>query len=156
MIPREARPVRVPAHVQKLRERRRADAVERTTVMTRKLSGEIHLCLRHRSHPVMTGNSTVREDVLLIAQILTVPSTDAVASAIPNPGQEALRPGEGEQNTVDDDKSGWKSTASATAKLLLRGVRDSADAFGPLKSVAGGLCFILENCEVRSPPTCTV
>jgi hypothetical protein len=27
-------------------------------------------------------------------------------------------------------------------------VRDSADAFGPLKSVAGGLCFILENCEV--------
>ena len=61
MIPREARPVRVPAHVQKLRERRRADPVERTTVMTRKLSGEIHLHLRHRSHPVMTGNSTVRK-----------------------------------------------------------------------------------------------
>ena len=39
-------------------------------------------------------------------------------------------------------------TASAAAKLLLRGVRDTADAFGPLKSVAGGLCFILENCEV--------
>ena len=37
---------------------------------------------------------------------------------------------------------------SATAKLLLRGVRDTADAFGPLKSVAGGLCFILENYEV--------
>ena len=36
----------------------------------------------------------------------------------------------------------------ATAKLLLRGVRDTADAFGPLKSVAGGLCFVLENCEV--------
>ena len=49
----------------------------------------------------------------------------------------------------DEYKSGWKSTASAPAKLLLRGVRDSADAFGPLKSVAGGLCFILENCEVR-------
>ena len=48
--------------------------------------------------------------------------------------------------------SSWKSTAFATAKLLLRGVRDSADAFGPLKSVAGGLCFILENCEVRSNP----
>ena len=27
-------------------------------------------------------------------------------------------------------------------------MRDTADAFGPLKSVAGGLCFILENCEV--------
>jgi hypothetical protein len=48
----------------------------------------------------------------------------------------------------DEKKSTWKSTASATAKLLLRGVRDSSDAFGPLKSVASGLCFILENCEV--------
>ena len=45
-------------------------------------------------------------------------------------------------------KSNWKSTSSASAKLLLRGVRDSADAFPPLKSVAGGLCFILENREV--------
>ena len=51
---------------------------------------------------------------------------------------------------MDENKSGWKSTASSSAKLLLRGVRDSADAFGPLKSVAGGLCFILENCEVCS------
>ena len=34
---------------------------------------------------------------------------------------------------------------------MLRGVRDTADAFGPLKSVAGGLCFILENCEVYLP-----
>ena len=48
----------------------------------------------------------------------------------------------------DDKKPNWKTTVSATAKLLLRGVRDTADAFGPLKSVAGGLCFILENCEV--------
>ena len=58
----------------------------------------------------------------------------------------------GEPSPVaNENKSNWKSTASATAKLLLRGVRDTADAFGPLKSVAGGLCFILENCEVRSP-----
>ena len=49
---------------------------------------------------------------------------------------------------ADENKSDWKSTASASAKLVLRGVRDSADAFGPLKSVASGLCFILENCEV--------
>ena len=51
----------------------------------------------------------------------------------------------------NENRSDWKSTASASAKLLLRGVRDSADAFPPLKSVAGGLCFILENYEVRSP-----
>ena len=50
---------------------------------------------------------------------------------------------------ADENKADWKSTASASAKLLLRGVCDSADAFGPLKSVAGGLCFILDNCEVR-------
>jgi len=50
---------------------------------------------------------------------------------------------------VGETKSNWGSTAPTAAKLLLRGVRDSADAFGPLKSVAGGLCFILENCEVQ-------
>ena len=53
--------------------------------------------------------------------------------------------------TADEAKSDWKSTAFAMARLLLRGVRDSADAFGPLKSVAAGLCFILDNCEVCSP-----
>ena len=52
-----------------------------------------------------------------------------------------------------EKRPGWKSTASSSAKLVLRGVRDSADAFGPLKSVAGGLCFILENCEVGCLPS---
>ena len=55
----------------------------------------------------------------------------------------------GTDSVADENKSNRKSTSSASAKLLLRGVRDSADAFGPLKSVAGGLCFILDNCEVR-------
>ena len=59
-------------------------------------------------------------------------------------------------DAAGETKSNWGSTASATAKLLLRGVRESADAFGPLKSVAGGLCFIVENFEVWSPPACTV
>ena len=61
---------------------------------------------------------------------------------------ESVKP----NGAADENKPGWKSTASSSAKLLLRGVRDSADAFGPLKSVAGGLCFLLENCEVRLPP----
>ena len=51
----------------------------------------------------------------------------------------------------DESESGWTTTATASAKLLLRGVSSSSDAFGPLKSVAGGLCFILENCDVRLP-----
>ena len=37
---------------------------------------------------------------------------------------------------------------SYLAKLVLWAVRDLVDAFGLLKSVAGGLCFILENCKV--------
>ena len=56
---------------------------------------------------------------------------------------------ENENDGGDENRTDWKSTASSSAKLVLRAVRDSADAFGPLKSVAGGLCFILENCEVR-------
>ena len=86
--------------------------------------------------------------VPLIVPLLTIPSTNLVTPAIPDPGQEVPHPDKGEQNVADEKKSDWKSTASATAKLLLRGVRDTADAFGPLKSVAGGLCFILDNCEV--------
>ena len=82
---------------------------------------------------------------------LIVPSDNAGTSTVPDPAPQVLRPNEsvGPGAAVDENKSSWKSTASATAKLLLRGVRDSADAFGPLKSVAGGLCFVLENCEVR-------
>ena len=66
----------------------------------------------------------------------------------PNAGSETV----GASAGADENRPGWKSTASSSAKLVLRAVRDSADAFGPLKSVAGGLCFILENCEVRWLP----
>ena len=52
----------------------------------------------------------------------------------------------------DENKPDWKS---GSAKMLLRGVRDAADVFPPLKSVAGGLCFILENCEVWFPSRST-
>ena len=82
---------------------------------------------------------------------LTIRLDNADTSAVPDMPQDLLsdenaRPGV----SANEKKSSWKSTAFATAKLLLRGVRESADAFGPLKSVAGGLCFILENCEVWS------
>jgi len=68
-------------------------------------------------------------------------------------GKESNAEDESVESTAapGENKSRWKSTTSASSKLLLRGVRDSADAFPPLKSVAGGLCFILENCEVWSP-----
>ena len=63
------------------------------------------------------------------------------------PNTSDSEPGVGDENKFDR----WMSTVSAMAKLLLHGVRESADAFGPLKSVAGGLCFILENYEVWAP-----
>ena len=83
---------------------------------------------------------------------LTVRLDNADTSAVPDHTPQDLRPDENAEPgaVANEKKSSWKSTAFATAKLLLRGVRDSADAFGPLKSVAGGLCFILENCEVWS------
>jgi len=49
------------------------------------------------------------------------------------------------------DKPDWKDIASSAAKLLLRTVERASDAFPPLKSVAAGLCAILDNCEVYTP-----
>jgi len=46
------------------------------------------------------------------------------------------------------DESSWKSTAASAAKLFLRTVERASDAFPPLKSVAAGLCAILDSCEV--------
>ena len=74
-----------------------------------------------------------------------------------NPEREGDGPGAdgesvGPSATGGESESDWTTTATASAKLVLRGVSSSSDAFGPLKSVAGGLCFILENCEVRPPP----
>ena len=50
---------------------------------------------------------------------------------------------------VPESKSDWKSTAYATTKLAINLVKESSDAFPPLKSVAGGLSAILDHCDVR-------
>ena len=67
---------------------------------------------------------------------------------VPDAIQEVLRPNETEPSATGRSKSKLKSLTSSTAKLLLYGVKESSDAFPPLKSVAGGLCFIMDNCEV--------
>ena len=103
-----------------------------------------------RSHPV--GNPIVREHVFSSRCDDLIISLDNVdTSTVPGSVPQDVRPNEraGPSAVKNEKKSNWKSAASTGAKLLLLGVRDSADAFGPLKSVAGGLCFILENCEVR-------
>ena len=40
--------------------------------------------------------------------------------------------------------------ASSAAKMTLRAVKETSDAFPPLKSAAPTLCFILDNYEVLS------
>ena len=80
---------------------------------------------------------------------LIAPSDNVGDSTLPGCEPEAVRLDETIEPSVaaDEEKSSCEPTASATAGLL-RGVRDSARAFGPLKSVARSLCFVLENCEV--------
>jgi len=90
---------------------------------------------------------------------LTIPSDNIDAPAIPDHGPDVVRPDESlEPGAAADEKEpSCKSAASATAELL-RGVRDSTSAFGPLRSIAGSLCLILDNYEVwprrTSGPQC--
>ena len=51
---------------------------------------------------------------------------------------------------VSDEVLNRKSTASVIPSVILRGVEESSNAYSPLKSVAGCLRVILDNCEVRS------
>ena len=92
------------------------------------------------------GNPGVCKPCWFTSTSLTIPLADLDNPGGPDPAQ--LRHDERNQNATGGNSSNWKSTLSATAKLLLCTVRDSADAFPPLKSVAGGLCSILENYEV--------
>jgi len=48
-----------------------------------------------------------------------------------------------------EKKSNWKSSAYSTTKLAIHMVKESSDAFPPLKSVAGGLSAILKHCDVH-------
>ena len=99
----------------------------------------------------MPENLVVREPYAIQFLPLTISPDNVGNPAIPSHVQEVPRPIQSEPNPLNEGGfDRWKSTASASAKLLLRGVNESADALGPLKSVAGGLCFILDNCEVWS------
>ena len=52
-------------------------------------------------------------------------------------------------SAIDVNTPDVKTIATSSAKLALRGVKETADAYPPLKSVVGCLCFILDNYEVR-------
>ena len=59
----------------------------------------------------------------------------------------------GARTSEDENRPEWESTASSSGRLVLRAVRDATDASGLFKSVAGGLCSILETYEVRHIPS---
>jgi len=83
-------------------------------------------------------------DVVVLIAASHYSFSHADTSVLSDYGPEAIRPGETfEPNATADEKKSDCATSE-----LLRGVRDSAGAPGPLKSVAGYLCFILDNCQV--------
>ena len=76
-------------------------------------------------------------------------ASDPIPS-IPDKGQskQAGPPDTVNRDGIEEGESNLGSLVVSAAKLTLRGVKEAADAFPPLKAVAGGLCFILDNCEV--------
>ena len=70
-------------------------------------------------------------------------------STVPDRATEVLHPDKSGGPSTAADKNGLNS-GSAAAKILCS-VRDSGNAFGSLRSVAGALCSILENCDVCHP-----
>lgn len=73
-------------------------------------------------------------------------------SIVPDCPPDAFCPDESIKPSViiDRNKQDHRPTVSAAVKLLC-GVRGSTDASIPLNTIAGSLCFILENCDVCPP-----
>jgi len=89
---------------------------------------------------------------LFLSLPLIVSFDNVDTSDLPSCGQEVVRSDETLKPSAaaDKKKSHRKYTVSAAAELL-RGVEDSASAFGQLRRLARSLCFILDNCEVWHP-----
>ena len=71
---------------------------------------------------------------------------------LPVPGSSLQKSSDHTVNpkAAPESGSGWKSTAYATTKLAVNLVKETSDAFPPLKAVAAGLSAILDHCDVRS------
>ena len=89
-------------------------------------------------------------------------ATGEATSAIPSVSDDHLslhnvddsKPVKPSNPTVDptathENKPDWKSTLHASAGLVIDVVKESSDAFTPLKAVAGGLSAILKHYDVR-------
>ena len=82
---------------------------------------------------------------------LIIPSGGAGTYTVPDhaPGLEVLHTSNDANPSAAPDKDSPNSV-SAAARILC-GVRDSPNTFGPLRSIARALCFILESCDVCCP-----
>ena len=84
-------------------------------------------------------------------------TTKTPAETHPDPLRGVPSPDDGDDNheaaaaAEDPAPSNWKMTTWNATKLTLRLVKESADAFPPLKAVAGGLCELITDFEVHLP-----
>ena len=80
------------------------------------------------------------------------PTDDAMWEIPSASGRRFPVPSEDESNTDQTashkDKPNWRLDLEATAGVAIDLLKESSDAFGPLKSVAGGLSAILKHYEV--------
>jgi hypothetical protein len=81
-----------------------------------------------------------------------IPSASTQNPPIPN--VNGGRPANLSSYVVDptaayENKPGLKSTVGASARLVIDVLKESSDAFTPLKSVVGGLSAVLKNYDVR-------
>ena len=70
-------------------------------------------------------------------------TSENVLQDVPSPDEMAA------EDAPHPTSSDWKSTTWNTTKLTLRLVKESAGVFPPLQAVAGGLCELINNFEVR-------
>ena len=85
-----------------------------------------------------------------VTRPLTIPLGNLDRSAIPQRAQEAEKlPSHVRGSRVaGGEGSVLKPIATSGAKFFLQGVNESPGGFPLLKSIAEGLCFVLDNCEV--------
>ena len=99
---------------------------------------------------------------LVVGPTATLPATVSTASEIPSVPGPPISVHDVDTNNPPrlssygvnptaayENKSNWKSTLYAGAKLAIDVVKEASDACTPLKSVAGGLSAVLKYCDVR-------
>ena len=83
----------------------------------------------------------------------TSPIPSASGHNLPDSNIEESKPGNPsgyvvDPTATDENKPNWKSTVYASAGVAIGALKESSDAFTPLKSVIGGLSAVLKYYDV--------